>query len=68
MRCRAICDSTLAYTGTGSRVRLRIGVDEQHLSVLGGQCRRKIYRCRRLTNTAFLIGDRNDLPHMILPK
>ncbi len=41
-------------------VTLRVKVDNQNLFVIFSKRRSKIYCCSRLTNTAFLVDDRND--------
>ena len=44
----------------GRRVALRIQVDHQHLNAGAGERCRQVDGGRRLTDSAFLIGDRND--------
>jgi hypothetical protein len=49
---------------TARAVTLRIRVDYQHLRVRDCQCRPEVYRRCGLSNTAFLVCNRNDARHI----
>jgi len=48
------------YSQTSSGIPLRVGVDDQHPEVIGGQGRSQIYGCGGFPYPAFLISDREN--------
>ena len=53
-------DLTLFDADSAGRIALRITVDQKGLLFGGGEAGRKVYRGRRLTDSALLIGYRDD--------
>src|SRR3989449_8402978 len=61
---QGVADAIALDADAAGRVRLRIGVDEQRLPLRGGERRGEIDGCRRLTDTALLVGNSDYAGHL----